>query len=267
MLGVATLLCVMTLSLLVSRVATVALRTTGLSQDAARFQARSALTGVGFTTLESEDILNHPARRRIVLTLMALSGAGVITTLASLLLSFAGTSGVRQPAARLGTLVLGLFILWRLALSDRVDRVLSRLIERGLARWTGLDARDYVRLLDIRGDYSIDELPIDDDDWLAGRRIDDLQLSREGVVVLGIRSSDGRYKGAPKGATPMWPGDTVVVYGRSDALEELGKRRAGAAGDRAHEEATAEHQRVLQEEAEADAEHGEHEQTTKTRGG
>ena len=117
MLGVATLLCVMTLSLLVSRVATVALRTTGLSQDAARFQARSALTGVGFTTLESEDILNHPARRRIVLTLMALSGAGVITTLASLLLSFAGTSGVRQPAARLGALVLGLFILWRLALS------------------------------------------------------------------------------------------------------------------------------------------------------
>lgn len=41
---------VILVSLLVTRVATAALMLTGRSRDAARFQARSALTGVGYTT-------------------------------------------------------------------------------------------------------------------------------------------------------------------------------------------------------------------------
>jgi len=41
-----------------------------LSVEAAHFQARSALTGVGFTTSESELIVGHPARRRIVESLV-----------------------------------------------------------------------------------------------------------------------------------------------------------------------------------------------------
>jgi len=33
---------------------------TGLSRESARFQARSALTGGGFTTTESEAVVRHP---------------------------------------------------------------------------------------------------------------------------------------------------------------------------------------------------------------
>ena len=54
MIALVTLLVVALFSLLVTRVATVALAATGLSQEAARFQARSAFSGVGFTTMESE---------------------------------------------------------------------------------------------------------------------------------------------------------------------------------------------------------------------
>ncbi|MEE3220394.1 MAG: potassium transporter TrkA, partial [Planctomycetota bacterium] len=54
MVAVATLLITLTVTLLITRVATVALMVTGLSRESARFQARSALTGVGFTTYESE---------------------------------------------------------------------------------------------------------------------------------------------------------------------------------------------------------------------
>jgi hypothetical protein len=243
--GIASLLCVVTLGVLITRVATVALRATGMSQDAARFQARSAFSGVGFTTFESEHILNHPTRRRIVLTLMALSGAGVATTLASLLLSFAGTSGYSQPAGRLAVLFLGLFVLWRLASSRWVDRHLSRLIERVLAARTDLDARDYVRLLDICGDYSIDEIVVEEGEWLEGRLIRDLQLAQEGIVVLGIRRPEGGYTGAPTGATRLHQGDVVIVYGRVSALDDLRGRRAGAEGDQAHRRETAEQQRIV----------------------
>lgn len=58
--GVIAFLIVLTLSLVITRIATVALTMTGLSSEAAEFQARSAFTGTGFTTAEAEKIVNHP---------------------------------------------------------------------------------------------------------------------------------------------------------------------------------------------------------------
>src|SRR5687767_7500660 len=67
------------ISLLITRIASVALTVTGLSRQSARFQARSAFSGVGFTTSEAEDVVNHPVRRRIVMWLMLIGNAGLIT--------------------------------------------------------------------------------------------------------------------------------------------------------------------------------------------
>ena len=67
MVAVVSLLLVLGTSVILIRVAAVALESTGLSRDAARFQARSAFTGVGFTTAEAENVVVHPIRRRIVM--------------------------------------------------------------------------------------------------------------------------------------------------------------------------------------------------------
>ena len=64
MVAIATVVVVMLVSLLITRVATVALTLTGLSREAARCQARSALSGTGFTTPEA--VVAHLVRRRIV---------------------------------------------------------------------------------------------------------------------------------------------------------------------------------------------------------
>jgi hypothetical protein len=252
MIGVASLLAFVLIALLVTRIATVALRTTGMSHESARFQARSAFSGVGFTTTESEDIVNHAVRRNIVLTLMLLSTGGVVTSISALLLSFVNTSGY-QPLFRAAIIVAGLGVLWAFASSDWVERRLSRLIERALTRWTDLDVHDYVRLLEISGDYAITEFGVDTDEWLCGRRVGDLQFAKEGVVVLGIRHPDGQYVGAPPAGTSFEAGDALVVYGRSSALYELQDRKAGASGDRAHERAITEQSRVVAEEAATEA--------------
>jgi len=246
MIGVVSLLAFVLMALLVTRVATVALRTTGLSHETARFQARSAFSGVGFTTTESEDIVNHPVRRNIVLGLMLLSTGGVVTSISALLLSFVNTSGY-QPLLRATIILAGLVVLWALASSDWVEGRLSQLIERALTRWTDLDVHDYVRLLEISGDYSITEFRVDADEWLCGRRVGDVQLAMEGVVVLGIRRPDGHYVGVPPAGTAFEAGDTLVVYGRSTGLYELQDRKAGASGDAAHERAITEHSRVVAE--------------------
>jgi hypothetical protein len=246
MLGVASLLAFLGLALVITRVATVALRATGLSHESARFQARSAFTGVGLPTEDSDEILKHPARRNIVLMLMTLSGAGVVTTLASLLASFADLPSYRQGAMRLAVLLAGLLLLWRISENRRVERRLSRIIEWGLARWTDLDVRDYVRLLHIDDDYSIAEIGVDENDWLADRSIGEMGLAGEGIVTLGVRHSDGRYSGAPTDDTVLRVGDIVVLYGRAEVLDELQGRQVGPAGDLAHERASAAHRRLLE---------------------
>ena len=58
--AVASLLVVIVISLMVTRMATIALTATGLSRESARFQARSAFSGAGFTTSESEAVVRHP---------------------------------------------------------------------------------------------------------------------------------------------------------------------------------------------------------------
>lgn len=76
MLAIITLLLIVALSLIVTRTAAVALTYTGLSQQAASLQARSAFTGVGYTTSEAESLVNHPVRRQVVMLLMLLGNAG-----------------------------------------------------------------------------------------------------------------------------------------------------------------------------------------------
>jgi hypothetical protein len=71
---------------LITRVATVILTATGLPRHVARFQARSALTGSGFTTSESERVVDHPLRRRVIATLMLLGNVGIVGAASSAIL-------------------------------------------------------------------------------------------------------------------------------------------------------------------------------------
>ncbi len=100
MTAIATLLVVLTISLLTVRVATVMLILTGLSLPLARFQARSAFTGCGYTTGESEQLVGHPVRRRIISTLMLLGNAGIVTTVGALMAGLLAGGGVTQKLER-----------------------------------------------------------------------------------------------------------------------------------------------------------------------
>lgn len=252
MVAISTLLLVVAISLLITRVATVILTATGLSREAARFQARSAFTGSGFTTRESEAVVDHPVRRKVVAALMLLGNAGIVAAASSTILGFR-SGDVGRDWWRILELVVGLLLLVLLSRSRWVDRRLTAAISRILRDHTDLPARDLGGLLDLSGDYSVSELAVDDGDWLAGRRLADLALRDEGAVVLGVTRSDGRYLAAPTGRTVVGVGDVLVVYGREQLLLELDRRPAGAQGDRAHEAAVQRQDRIESDERVADA--------------
>lgn len=256
MIAIVSLLLVVAFSLLVTRVATVALMATGLPQEVAKFQARTALTGVGYTTRESETIVSHPVRRRVVLTLMLVGNAGFVTIIASMILSFANSGGADEVLGRLALLVGGLVLIILVARSRAFERRLTRLIARGLNRFTDLDLRDYVYLMQLTADYAITELQVEPGDWLADKSLIDLELPAEGVIVLGIQRADGSFVGAPRGETVVHAYDNLILYGRTGVLSELDERPDTAAGDRAHEEAIAEHQEMWDEDPSAEEAEG-----------
>jgi len=236
-------------SLLATRLATVALTLTGLSPEIARFQARSALSGAGFTTSESEAVVNHPARRKIVMLLMLIGSAGLVTAVATLSISFVGQD-TSASASRLLLLIIGCVLLLMLARSKAVDRMMSLGFGWLLTRYTDLELRDYEGLLHLSDGHSVLELHVDEGAWLCSRTLEELELREEGLAVLGIDREGGSYVGAPRGTTEIRPGDTLISYGEHDALVELSSRQPGPEGDRMHREAV--HAHRLREQAHSD---------------
>ena len=251
MIAAISLILVLTVSLLVTRVATVALAHTGLSREAARFQARSALTGVGYTTQEAEKVVNHPVRRKILMLLMLVGNAGIVTVLSSAILTFVGDDEGGSWWWRLVLIVIGIAALWTAAQSQWLDKRISKYVSYLLKRYTDIDVRDYSGILHLGGDYQIAELLADPDGWLVNRKLAELRLRDEGIVVLGVQTPGGKYFGAPTGDTEIKPGFVLWLYGRADTLADLDERRSDAAGHMAHSAAVAEQDREERKQKEA----------------
>ncbi len=253
MTSVIAVIIIITISILFTRIATISLMHTGLSKQLARFQARSAFTGVGFTTGEAEKIVNHPVRRRIIMTLMLLGNAGIISVIASLIVTFVDTGPEKiNLTIRLIVLVASIAILWLLSTSQFIDRQLSYLISRMLKRYTNLNVRDYAGLLHLSGDFAISELMVEDQDWIANQSLKRLSLRDEGINVLGIKRKNGHYIGVPSGETEILGGDLLILYGRQSSFEELDERKKGVHGSIQHKMAVEEQKKLEQETLKSD---------------
>lgn len=234
MTAISLLLLVISFSLVITRSAAVMLELTGMSRDSARFQARAAYCGVGYSSKESDGVINHPLRRQIVSTLMLLGNAGTATVVATLVLSFTALDST-QWQTKLALLFAGLIFLLVLANSSWVDRKMSQFIHSALRKFTKLDLNDYLALLHLSQGYSVLEVKVAAGDWLGGADLKTLNLPKEGVLVLGIQRVKGDYIGAPSGSVVVNVGDVLTMYGQLERLEELNRRRLGREGSDAHE--------------------------------
>ncbi len=229
------LLIIVLLSVVVNRIATVALTLTGLSREMARFQARSAFTTAGYTTAESESIVNHPVRRRIVFTLMMVGNAGFVGIIAT---TVTATTGEDDLAfwIRLAYLATGLSLLLAFSMSKWVDDKLFILIGWALRRWTLDEVHDYRRLLQLGEGYSVTQLHMEPENWPIGKRLDELRLSDVGINVLAIHRVGGEFVGSPVGATYIRNGDRLTTYGSKKDIARFNDSRDAEDGAVAYQE-------------------------------
>ncbi|UCH09423.1 MAG: TrkA C-terminal domain-containing protein, partial [Fidelibacterota bacterium] len=111
---------------------------------------------------------------------------------------------------------------------------------------------DYASIMHLAGEYSLLEIEVEPEDWLASKTLAEAELGDEGIIVLGIRRSDGTYLGAPHGKTQLLPKDVLIVYGRISKVEDLDQRRKTKRGDQQHEKAVQEQKKVIEEEEKED---------------
>ncbi|MCF8236362.1 MAG: TrkA C-terminal domain-containing protein [Bacteroidales bacterium] len=209
-------------SIIITKVATAALVNTGLSQKAAKFQARSAFTGCGFTTSEAEKITQHPIRRKIVQVMMLLGNAGIVTVIASLLLTFVNQDEKSLPAYFNLIIIAGSVILLAIITSSRsIDKWLDKVINMTLGKITKLNIRDYSALHKLSYDFQIAELHVRKEDWINGKKVSECIPEQCEVKLLGIEKPTWEYIGFPKEDHIIEENDLLILYGREGAIREL----------------------------------------------
>jgi len=233
--GIVTLAIIALLALLINRVATVALVFTGMSREMAKFQARSAFSTVGFTTSESESVVNHPVRRKIISVLMVLGNVGFVGIIATLLATFTAEGSGLNISVRILILVIVLALLWIIGLSKWLENRLYQVIARALKRWTKLEAHDYVNLLHMGEGYWVTELLIRKEGWLTDKRLEELHLTEIGIIVLGIERNNKEFIGSPTGRCQILTGDKLLVYGSQENLLSFEKNRSDPDGENRHQ--------------------------------
>lgn len=232
--AIVVLISILSLTLLINRIATVALTFTGMSREMARFQARSAFTTVGFTTSESESVVNHPVRRRIIMLLMLSGNVGFVSLIVTGVSSFGGDSSI-PSFSKLLMLVGVLGTLWIIGSSKWIDDKMFRLISWTLKRVSNLEAHDYHALLHLQEGYYVTTIIVAETDWLVGRSLGQLRLSDVGVTILGIKRMDGTFLGAPVGGAYIRKGDALIVYGVRESIERLDRQRSDDNGWEKHQ--------------------------------
>jgi hypothetical protein len=212
------LIVILTLSVIAIRIGSVALWMTGLPEHVARFQASSAFTTTGFTTPEASLVVNHPKRRRIIGRLMTLGNAGIISLMATVILSYVNfDASVETLAQEALWLTLSAAVLWVVGVSKWADRHMTRFIHWCLRARASREAERVESLLLLPNGYLIAAITPGDES-LSGVLSKARAAGRQ-IIVLGVLHSDNSYTSAPLEEGAAQAADRVLLYGRARDLE------------------------------------------------
>lgn len=205
---------VILVSILIVRTGAVALRLTGLDPRTANFQALSAFTRAGFTTRESELVVNHPQRRTIVTWLIVLGNAGIVAVIVTGTSSLASSTSYRL-GINIAILVVGLYIIYSVVrhtgLFDRWEKLIENRLLRG--RFFGKIAVEH--LLRLADGYGVVRATVSESSPFVGARLPAGDFS-----ILGIER-EGTWLPGPAMDMPVAEGDALLVFGRLSVIEQV----------------------------------------------
>jgi hypothetical protein len=220
MYAIATFLVVAVFTMVFGRLATGALIATGVPPDIAAFQSRSAFSGAGFTTTETESVINHPTRRKIISTTMFVGSLGTPTLIVAVLIGFVAP-GPGSTVERTLVIVSGI-ILMAMVLGNRPATTLLVKFGHRYANKRLIPAlsNEVETLLPISDKFVVASVRLAADPADTYRSLRGLDNALPGVKVLGVRRGED-YLGEMPVDIQLQQGDEIVVYTRIDRLDSM----------------------------------------------
>jgi hypothetical protein len=205
------------ISFLFVRGASIALMMTGLDKNKARFQALSAFSGTGFTTKESETIVNHPQRRKIVRYLMIMGNAGIVTVIVATTSSMVTSQGYQLPMNVL-ILAVGILLIYSLAKYRGFTRRWEHFIEQRLIKSPAFEESATEDLLHFLEGYGLVKKIVHEESAISGKSLAESKLNEKGILVLGIERNKV-WIPTPKSSEKINQRDYLVIYGPLKVLK------------------------------------------------
>lgn len=202
------------ISVLILRLATVALQIAGLSKDVAKFQALSAFSGSGFTSAETEQVVNFPVRRKVISYLMVIGNLGIVAVLSTLVIGFvqAGRE-LESVLSQLGWILGGVVIVWFFLLSATGERLTHKVMRWFLLRFTELGRIPYETLLQVGDEWSIAEHRITHQLMEhSGTPLADLTEMVKPGKVIAIKCKHGTYTVQPDANHLLVAGESLILF-------------------------------------------------------
>lgn len=218
--GITLLFVFIIISFLIVRVGAVALELSGVPRPKARFQALSAFTGTGFTTRESEMIVNHPQRRKIVTILMILGNAGIVSVVATFVWSMVSSRGILRPSLNFVGIVLFVAVFFWLVSREKIRKTLTDKIRQKLMARMDLERVSVEEILHQAHGYGVAIVGIAESSKLVGSTLADSGLRGQGITVLSIER-EGIPLPIPSAQEEIRVGDRLVCYGLLRNIHKL----------------------------------------------
>lgn len=197
---------------------TIAYQLTGLDRETAQFQALSALTMTGFTTLASERVVRDPVRRKITTALIVLGYASTASIIAGLVTTVA-TETPLERAVNVVALALSLVGLAWLARTGRFNARLDERIRGVLAERLVHDRVPHEELMLYNKGFAITRIEVPPDSRMSGVVIREAGFPELNLKVLTIER-DGVINPLVRADDHIQAGDHLVLYGEVARVQE-----------------------------------------------
>jgi hypothetical protein len=197
----------------------IALEMTGMERSKARFQALSAFSGTGFTTREAELVVNHPRRRKIIRYLMILGNAGIVSVIATFILSL-NKVGIVRPSLNLIIIAASLYVLYRVASHHEFAQNLTVKIKEILREKLHFDKIHIEEILMQTDGYGIASILIGTDSKVKDTTIGNAGLKENDLIALSIER-DTEVISLPKEDTVLNVGDLLICYGKLENIKSV----------------------------------------------
>ncbi len=209
-----TVMVIFTISTILVRIASTIMRLTGLPDNVARFQSLSAMTGTGFTTRESELIVNYPIRRRVLMTLMIIGNIGLVSVVSTFVVAFSEIGPERASVVQqVFWFTAALAVNFLVIVNPVVDGLLCRFLSWVLVRTTNLGKRRFVRLLSLEDDMTIAEHHLR---LRHSIMIGDLIPEHIDLSVIMIRGAETKHPSHLGDEMEIEPFETAICFGKED---------------------------------------------------